>query len=61
MSNTVKGKKGFQSKPKSKKQERRCVFYLTDEQHARLTKYCIKNNIFAGALVKERIKDIIKD
>lgn len=55
----IKGKRGFLTIPDSKKQTKRCVFYITETQSKRLDAYCKKEGTVYGLIVKERIKDII--
>ena len=55
----IKGKKGFQTIPDSKKLTKRCVFYITESQSKRLDAYCKKEGTVYGLIVKDRLKDII--
>lgn len=59
MTQTQKGKKGFQPIPEQKRKNRRCVFYVTENQYKRLEAFCFKNGKKTSELINERIKDII--
>jgi len=61
MTKSIKGKKGFQLIPSDHKKTKRGVFYLTPTQMNDLRDYCKSINTTPSELIRERLRDIIKD
>ena len=61
MKHVKKGVKGFVKIPDNEVKNKRGVFYLSTSQMELLQEYCTKNNIKPSQLIRERLKDIIKD
>lgn len=61
MNQIKKGVKGFVKMPTDQVKNKRVVFYLNKAQMLSLKDYCSKNNLLPSELIRERLKDIIKD
>jgi len=61
MTKSKKGVQGFIKLPKELKKTKRGVFYLSDNQMTSLKEYCKQIGLTPSELIRERLKDIIKD
>jgi len=61
MKQVKSGIKGFVKLPNNEVKNKRVVFYLNKAQMLSLKDYCTKNNLLPSELIRERLKDIIKD
>lgn len=56
-----KGVKGFKTLPEEIKKSKRGVFYLSESEMKRLRDYCNKIGTTPSKLIRERLKDVIRD
>ena len=61
MKQVKKGVKGFVKMPDNEVKNKRVVFYLSNPQSELLQAYCKKHNLKPSQVIRERLKDIIKD
>jgi hypothetical protein len=61
MTKSRKGVKGFVSLPAEIKKSKRGVFYLSESEMKALKEYCHHIDITPSELIRERLRDIIKD
>tara|TARA_B100000767_G_scaffold14045_1_gene13505 strand:+ start:165 stop:344 length:180 start_codon:yes stop_codon:yes gene_type:complete len=59
MNNSIKGKRGFQSKDKEDKLVKRVSGYLTEEEHKRFKEYVEKNNTTMPECIRSFIHKLI--
>jgi len=61
MTKSKKGVQGFIKLPSELKRSKRGVFYLTESEMKALREHCANIDTTPSELIRERLKDIIKD